>query len=425
MTPSARAALAIALLDAALASSAPLDRTLDHAFRARRYMGSGDRRAVSAMVWSAVRHRARLAWHVQRHDALLTGRSWLLAAGALVAELADLAPDAWFESGMHGAPALTEDEHRLGDALRSATLADPAMPAWVALECPEDLWPLFDGDERDAVLTGMLDEAPVDLRVNTRLTARDVVLRDLTKAGVQATATPFSHVGVRLSGRVALGSLEVYRKGWIEPQDEASQIAAALVDARPGMRVLDLCAGAGGKTLALAAVMQGQGTLVAADTEAKRLERLMPRLRRAKAGRMVEAVVLDGAGWSSLQAMGSFDRVLIDAPCSGTGTWRRAPDARWRMPARRIKALQAVQRDLLRQALPLLASGGRLIYATCSVLPAENEAQIANMDLVPVPVREVWRKVLDGACPNGDPFLRLRPHSEGTDGFFTAILSAP
>ena len=217
----------------------------------------------------------------------------------------------------------------------------------------------------------------------------------------------------------------------MEVQDEGSQLLALLADARPGLAVCDLCAGAGGKTLALGAAMGGQGRLVAADVDPGRLAAARPRLRRAGLSG-VELQRLEGAGdpWLAAQA-GGFDRVLVDAPCSGTGTWRRSPDARWRLDPQRLEALQTTQDELLRTAAALVAPGGRLVYATCSLLPAENEERVAAFlarqpGFAPLPVEAVWAEALgtagppEAACHAGG--LRLTPARHGTDGFCLAIL---
>jgi 16S rRNA (cytosine967-C5)-methyltransferase len=213
----------------------------------------------------------------------------------------------------------------------------------------------------------------------------------------------------------------------VEVQDEGSQIAAQLADARPGLRVVDFCAGAGGKTLALAAAMGNRGHLVACDVSATRLERATQRLRRAGAS-IVQRVPLAGARdkWVKRHAQ-SFDRVFVDAPCTGTGTWRRNPDAKWRLRPEDLVELAALQADILDSAQRLVKPGGRLIYVTCSLLGEENEAQIERFlaghgDFTLLPVADVWRETIGGEPPAPGTMLRLTPARHGTDGFFVAVV---
>jgi 16S rRNA (cytosine967-C5)-methyltransferase len=214
-----------------------------------------------------------------------------------------------------------------------------------------------------------------------------------------------------------------FQSGLVEIQDEGSQLVAALTDARPGMRVVDWCAGAGGKTLALAATMANRGQLVACDVSASRLEGAVRRLRRAGVTNVERHLMEPGDKWAKRRA-GTFDRVLVDAPCTGTGTWRRNPDARHRLSERDLLELERKQSSILDAASRLVRTGGRLIYATCSLLEQENEGQVSaflirHPEFVLVPLAQVW--ALQGAAPQGD-MLSLTPARHGTDGFFAAVL---
>lgn len=233
---------------------------------------------------------------------------------------------------------------------------------------------------------------------------------------------------MRVEGRPALGALPAFRDGIVEIQDEGSQLVALLADAKPGQWVIDYCAGAGGKTLALAADMANKGRLIASDISVQRLERAVTRLRRAGVHN-VERRALGGenASWFKRQA-GKFDRVLVDAPCSGTGTWRRNPDMKWRIGPDDVAELTQKQREILGNAAKLVKPGGRLIYATCSLLPDENEASVDafladHPDFEVVPVTAIWAEKVATPCPAPGPYLRLTPHRHGTDGFFTAVLA--
>jgi 16S rRNA (cytosine967-C5)-methyltransferase len=234
-------------------------------------------------------------------------------------------------------------------------------------------------------------------------------------------------LGLRVWERIPLATLPSFREGLVEVQDEGSQIASLLADARPGMRVVDFCAGAGGKTLALAAGMKNRGHIVACDVSERRLERSAQRLRRAGVSN-AERRVLSSARdkWVKRHAA-SFDRVFVDAPCTGTGTWRRNPDAKWRLTPNDVDELVALQSEILDSACRLVKPGGRLVYVTCSLLREEDEAQVerflaAHRDFTLLPVPRVWKAAVGRASPVEDEMLRLTPARHGTDGFFAAIL---
>jgi 16S rRNA (cytosine967-C5)-methyltransferase len=324
---------------------------------------------------------------------------------------------------------LTPAEERLIDKLAGHTLRHPEMSRAVANDLPDWLLPYFEG----AFGTGLEREmaalnaaAPIDLRVNRLKADRAGVCRVLAGEGVTAEPTPLSPIGLRLKKRAPLSGLPAFREGLFEVQDEGSQIAALLADARPGMRVVDFCAGAGGKTLALAAAMGNRGKLVACDVSSYRLERAGRRLRRAGVGN-VERRVLSSEHdkWVKRHA-GAFDRVLVDAPCLGTGTWRRNPDAKWRAGPKDLAELVERQQQILRSAARLVRPGGRLIYVTCSLLREEDATQAETFlgvhpDFVPYPIAKVWEETIGGHYPGGSDFLCLTPARHGTDGFFIAI----
>ena len=261
-------------------------------------------------------------------------------------------------------------------------------------------------------MAALRETAPVDLRVNVFKANRDSARAALAAEGVETEATPLSPVGLRLARRRPLSGLAAIRSGLVDVQDEGSQVIALLVGAQPGETVVDLCAGAGGKSLALAAAMAGLG----------------PRRRRAGAG-IVETRELRGETGRGLDDLVSIvDRVLVDVPCSGTGTWRRNPAERWRLTRGRLSRYVARQRAILSHAAPLVRPGGRLIYATCSLMPVENEAQVAwFLDafgaFTVVPADVAWRSSLPGTAPVDGPYLRLTPAGHGTDGFFAAVLA--
>jgi 16S rRNA (cytosine967-C5)-methyltransferase len=308
------------------------------------------------------------------------------------------------------------------------------MPDWVSLEYPawldftlRQLW----GGQLNAEMAAFNRPATLDLRVNTGLATVDEARKALAADGVEARPTPFSPIGLRLDARPNLGGMAAFRQGLVEVQDEGSQLIALLVDALPGMTVVDYCAGAGGKTLALAAAMtrdeQLDGRLAACDVAAGRLQRMKDRLKRARV-KGVEGRVLDDGQDAWLEEWAaSADRVLLDVPCSATGTWRRRPDVRWRLTAADVEAQTERQRRLLDDAQGLVKPGGRLVYATCSVLTQENERPVAdfldqNPDFAVLDCAPLWRQILAAPCPVDGPFLRLSPAATETDGYFVAVL---
>ena len=297
-------------------------------------------------------------------------------------------------------------------------------------ELPDWLLPRFQeafGDALESELAALAQEASLDLRVNRLKADRPTAAAALAGEGLKAAPTLLSPLGLRLEKRHTLPTLKAFQDGLIEVQDEGSQLVALLCDARPGQTVADICAGAGGKTLALAAAMEDSGRLVALDRDSRRLERTRPRLARAGVEN-AELRGLDGPEdpWLTENAS-AFDRVLVDAPCTGSGAWRRHPDARWQLSEATLGRYLVAQQESLETAAKLVAPGGRLIYATCSLLPEENGRQVARFraahpDLVPLPVAEVWASVLGGDCPTSENELLLTPARHGCDGFFVAVL---
>ena len=432
MTPGAQVEAAIGLLADIDKGTAPADDLVAEWFRRHRFAGSSDRAAISAHIYAVLRHRAELDWWIARTGAGLPtdARRRMLAALALI--------EHWHASAIREAcdgdrfrpVALADDENAMVSSLAGRDIAHKDMPPHVRGNYPEWLDPHLaaslgkDLARETAALNG---EATLDLRANTLKGDRGKARIALQGAGVEAEMTPLSPLGLRLKERVPLGQIEPFRQGLVEVQDEGSQIAALLADARPGMRVIDFCAGAGGKTLALAASMNNRGHLIASDISARRLERATERLRRAGAS-IVQRMPLSGARdkWVK-RHKASFDRVFVDAPCTGTGTWRRNPDAKWRLKPADLAELTALQAEILDSAARLVKPGGRLIYATCSLLREEDEEQIekflaGHADFTLLPVWRVWRDAIGGKPPEKAAMLRLTPARHGTDGFFVAIV---
>jgi 16S rRNA (cytosine967-C5)-methyltransferase len=376
VTPGAQIAAAIEILAAIEGAARPADDIAAHYFRQRRYIGAKDRARISDHVYGVLRRRAALDWWIGRFGIAAEARSRLLAALILLEGWDPQAVAAACDGGRFRPAPPAATEARLLDALAGHTIDHPQMPRSVRSGLPDWLEPYFAralGATFERELAALNEAAPLDLRVNLLKADRKAAQRALAADRVMAEATPLSPVGLRLRGRAPLGDLAAFREGLVEVQDEGSQLAALLAGARAGMRVLDFCAGAGGKTLALAAAMRNRGRLVACDVSAERLQRSARRLTRAGVGN-VERRVLEANGdkWLKRQRQG-FDRVFVDAPCLGTGAWRRNPAEKWRATPDHLTALLPRQREILRRAAPLVRPGGRLVYATCSLLVEENE----------------------------------------------------
>ena len=423
LTPAARIAASIELLsEVAQAPRRPADAVANGFFRDRRFIGSGDRRAVSERVWRVLRSHRRLAWWLERVGAGVTPR--LLVAGSLVLEgwtAAGVGQS--FSGGQYGPAPLLQPEVATVRALEGHTLNHPEMPVGVRIEAPDWVVPALE-ERFGAGLVGEMDAAlepaPLDLRVNLLKATREEALAALAAEGVEAAPTPLSPWGLRVDGRRPVTTGVAFQTGLVEIQDEGSQLVAGLVGAGPEMRVVDWCAGAGGKTLALAMVMENRGHLVACDVSAPRLEGAVRRLRRAGVQNSERHLVTAGDKWAKRRA-GTFDRVLVDAPCTGTGTWRRNPDARMRLREQDLAELVVKQASILDAAARLVRVGGRLVYATCSVLRAENEGQVEAFLGRSGGFRVVAREdAWVGAAPGS--YLALTPKRHGTDGFFGAVL---
>jgi 16S rRNA (cytosine967-C5)-methyltransferase len=303
------------------------------------------------------------------------------------------------------------------------------MPRAVACDIPDWLEPHLAavyGRRLEDEMAALNAAAPIDLRVNSLRADRETARRALAAEHITAEPTPWSPLGLRLKHRAPLAGTSVFKDGFVEVQDEGSQLAALLADARPGMRLVDFCAGAGGKSLALAAGMNNRGKLVACEVSAWRLERSARRLRRAGVSNVERRTLTSERDpWVKHHAK-SFDRVFVDAPCLGIGSWRRNPDGKWRARPQDLAELVERQRDILASASRLVKPGGRLIYVTCSLLREENEDQAeaflaAHPDFALYPAARAWEETIGGRSPAGDEYLRLTPARHGTDGFFTAI----
>lgn len=436
MTPGARLQAVIELLDQVWAGRQPADQLADAYFKKRRYAGSSDRRGIQAILYDILRRRARLDWWIERSGLAVSAnpRTRIIANLALADKSSPEETAALFSGANHCPDALNELEHELSDSLYGRPLTHTDMPRPVALEYPDwmdaslsALW----GDRLELEISALNQMAPVDLRVNTLKTTTETAKRELAEQFIETETTALSPLGLRLTSKARLGGTQAFRDGLVEVQDEGSQILALICGAQPNMLVVDYCAGAGGKTLALAAAMAEngriKGQLYACDISQTRINRMEPRLKRAGAT-AIHRKVLSGKGDTWLQkAKGSADRVLVDAPCTGTGAWRRDPQAKWRFTPDQLDEMLELQQSILAEAALLVKPGGRLIYATCSLLQEENEQQLFSFlkehsNFAPVPIDQVWSETIGGPPPPAGPCLRLSPASTGTDGFFCAVL---
>jgi len=415
MHPTALLDLATELLRAVLKLDAPADGIVSAFFRKHRSLGPRERHGLAETAYAVLRRRPLLQHLAQSGTGALERRLAILAwAGDQNLLKGAVGPNEaqWRTQVKSIDPAGFSDKlrHNLPDWLASALRAQ--MP-------DEDFWPLV----------AALDEpAALDLRVNVLKAKREDVLSVLNQAGLRAAPTPFSPWGIRVPGKPALQKFDAFTRGDIEVQDEGSQLLALLVDAKRGEMVVDFCAGAGGKTLALGAAMRSTGRLYAFDVSGHRLAALKPRMARSGLSNVHPVQIAHERDERIKRLAGKIDRVLVDAPCSGLGTLRRNPDLKWRQSPQAVVELQAKQTAILASASRLVKSGGRLVYATCSLLRDENEAiaeafGAAHPDFVPLPAAEALAAAhVERAAElvQGD-YLRLWPNRHATDGFFAAV----
>ena len=396
----------------------PADQVVSRFFRDHREFGPRERATLAETVYTVLRKK------------LLFDHLSPSGSGSKERRMAIL--------GFHGPrdflkSALNDSEKRWldnCDAVKQDDLLERHrhnLPEWLVAPLKAQL-----GDGFWSLVESLQQPAPLDLRVNALNDKRPEVKAELAKAGVPSTLTPFSPWGLRIDGKPALNKLEVFARGAVEVQDEGSQLLALLLDAKRGEMVVDFCAGAGGKTLAIGASMRNTGRLYAFDTSAHRLDALKPRLARSKLSNVHPAAIAHERDDRIKRLAGKIDRVLVDAPCSGLGTLRRNPDLKWRQSPQSVAELTIKQTAILQSAARLVKAGGRLVYATCSVLPEENEAiaeafAAANPTFEPIDAAELLKALkvegAEGLCAGGESgtrYLRLWTHRHATDGFFAA-----
>jgi 16S rRNA (cytosine967-C5)-methyltransferase len=390
MTPSARTQAAIELLDQIIAgardSGAAADTLIARYFATRRYAGSKDRRAVRELVYAAIRAAG---------ERPASGRAAMLAVAQADPEVA-----ATFDGVGHGPAPIGKHE---------TAAPSGVAPVWIIDR-------LRASDIDDEEFAALIDRAPLDVRINR------MIVEEIDIDGAEPIAGLPD--GLRLPSGTQVENLPAYNHGAIEVQDAGSQFVTLAAKAKPGQRIVDLCAGAGGKTLALAAVMEGQGEVLATDTDRMRLSRMAPRAERARSGIIETRLLNPGREVEMLDDwLHAADCVLIDAPCSGTGTWRRNPEARWRLTPDRIERLVAMQKHVLEVGANLVKPGGALVYIVCSLLDEEGAGQVADF-LAANPGWKAQPLSLPAGRRHG-PGVRLTPAHDATDGFFVARLVAP
>ncbi len=408
MTPAGQLHSIIELVETILSlKKKPADAVMQSYFRNRRYIGSSDRRAIGDSVYSVLRNyqgiKAALAISSAR---LLVFAHCILDKEQTIDDIQELCGEGY------GPPPLSYEELQILGELKPY---DPfAIPKWLEEHLSDK-----------ELIKSLHDQAPVDIRINSLKNNRDAILTLLKLEGFDVVATPISPLGVRFGKRQPLNTHELWEDGTLEVQDEASQVVSLLCDAQPGMQVLDYCAGAGGKSLSLAATMQNKGNLILSDIHPHRLQRAKERLRRAGVTTYQLKDISKDNSWFKRQHS-RFDRVLVDAPCTGTGTWRRNPDLKNRLTSIDLEELTQLQQKILEQALQFVKPGGQLIYVTCSVLDAENNSQVAwllekHPEFKSIPVADVWGKTLKSPCPFTTTTAQFTPNIHGTDGFFVSI----
>lgn len=410
----------IDLLAVQLKNQSVADRLLYGYFRGRRYIGSKDRAKITELFYAFMRQRLRIEHYAHALHIKLSPEH-CVAIGLWLdgAELREV-----FTGDKYQPSKLSHD---VLERLNGADLSSIEIPINVEYNVPSWLIPYFSQNELDEELylelKALNQEAPVDIRVNTLSTTREEVLEELRFLDISAQATTLSELGIRFTQRVPVSNLALFKKGGFEVQDEGSQLLAAACGVSAGDKVIDFCAGAGGKTLALAAAMNNKGTIIACDISEPRLNELSKRAKRAGVFN-VRTLLLNHEHDKRLKRhIKTADVVLIDAPCSGSGAWRRNPDARFNISEDWLTDLTKLQSAILESASRLVKPQGRLVYATCSMFSVENENQISSFlnnnnelyDLLNV------KSVLPN-IPSESEFLKLSPAKSNTDGFFAAIL---
>lgn len=399
MQENARYQAVLELIEDVFQDKKPADNIINSYLRDRTYIGSKDRRFITDTIWKIIRNRMKLEFDANSND----------PRRILITYLKDENVKNIFTGEKYAPYALTDLEE-----IWLEKTNEEVYPDHVEAECPK--W-LFNKINDTALVKSLNETAEADFRINVK--NRDAIIEKLKGEGLEFIPTPYSPIGIRSQTRVTLGNCVAYQEGEIEVQDEASQIAAILCDVSPNHKTVDYCCGAGGKSLTMAYLMGNQGKIMAHDISEKRLDAIYPRLERLKVTNIELCKAIKDK---------DFDRFIIDAPCSGTGTWRRSPDAKYRLTNAYLEGLTKSQMSILHMASERTVVGGRIVYITCSILHDENEAVIEKFlkfheNFETVNIKELWDKKIDMPYPaRSEKCLRMSPLTTNTDGFFIAIL---
>ena len=426
MRPAAQIQAAIELLLEIEIERRPADRILSNYYRSRRYIGSKDKAAISETVYEVLRQKGALSWLATESAMDDSPRSWVLLY--LIKNKRDV--DELF-IGDEYSPDIMTDNEAAASVQASRLVQENEIenaPASARLNLPEWLFPIMQaslGESFEAEMEVLQQRAELCIRTNTLKTTRENLQITVQQEDLETKETRFSPWGLTVAQKISFNHLQAFKDGLFEIQDQGSQLIALATGVKPGDKVVDFCAGAGGKSLALAAQMENKGVIHACDVHTKRLENLARRKKRAGVHNIQTHVLSSERDkWVKRQA-GKMDVVLVDAPCTGTGTWRRSPDARWNLELENLESLKSLQSSILESSARLVKPGGKLVYATCSLLTAENEEQIQRFlenfkDFTPGILASM--ESLNGLDVTDDYQLRTSPAKTGMDGFFVAVL---
>ncbi len=388
------------LLEAIFSTKNPADNIMTDYFRNRRYIGSKDRKFIADNTWNIIRHWRRLSFEANSEDIRKIMLVYLREEN-----LTDI-----FSGGEYAMPLINEQEQTW-----LQNLSQSSYPPAVETECPD--W-IYNQYENFALFKSLTSSASADFRINNA--DRDYIIKKLETEGISVDKTPLSPIGIRAENRINLNNCQTFLEGYIEPQDEASQLTAILSDIKANEKTIDYCCGAGGKSLAIGAMLQNKGKIEAHDINPKRLEPLFARMKRLQINNIIPTTTANVAS--------DYDNFIIDAPCTGTGTWRRTPDAKFKLTPQRLQELVDIQHNLLQLSSEKIKIGGKIVYITCSVLPCENKLQIEHFlekhtNFILTDLKKVWQQKIGVPFPFSDTnCLQFSPHTTGTDGMFIAVM---
>ena len=388
------------LLETIFTTQNPADNIMNEYFRNRRYIGSKDRRFIAEETWNILRHFYRLEFDAQSNN----------IRKILLVYLREQNLSEIFSGSEYAMTPLTQEEQTW-----LQNISDTPYPPATEAECPD--W-IYEKLNDFALFKSLTNPATADFRINNA--NRETIIEKLSFEGIDAEKTPLSPIGIRLQNRINLNNCQTFLDGYIEPQDEASQLTAILADVKENNKVIDYCCGAGGKSLAITALLKNKGKIEAHDINPRRMEPLFSRMNRLHISNIFP-ITTD-------KISDDYDCFIIDAPCSGTGTWRRSPDAKFRLSKQKLNELVSIQQNILEFAAQKTKTGGKIVYITCSILPEENNLQIENFlaqnpDFQKTDLSHIWQQKIGTPYPFADTFyLQFSPLSTGTDGMFIAVL---